>query len=100
MKSYLIECGATEGTTPDSTVLNICGPNKNVNLRIDHISRALLGNIPDLLIDLLEVSAYVYCADQRIPRGSDKLTNFGENWRRSLQFSIPVRRPDVLISPQ
>jgi len=56
-----------------------------------HIS----GNIPDLLIDLLEVAAYVYCADQRIARGSAMLTNFGEDWRRSLTFAIPVRHPEV-----
>jgi hypothetical protein len=41
------------------------------------------------------VAAYVYCADQRLGRGSDKLTNFGENWRRCLHFSIPVRHLDV-----
>ena len=55
----------------------------------------MLGNVPDLLIDLLEVAAYIYCADQRLGRGSDKLTNFGENWRRSLHFSIPVRHPEA-----
>lgn len=75
--------------------MNVHGTGKNVNLRIDYISRTMLGNVPDLLIDLLEVAAYVYCADQRLLRGSDKLTNFGESWRRSLRFSIPVRRPEI-----
>ena len=75
--------------------MDVQGEAKNVNLRIDYITRTMLGNVPDLLIDLLEVAAYIYCADQRLGRGSDKLTNFGENWRRSLHFSVPVRLPEV-----
>lgn len=75
--------------------MNVHGPSKNVNLRIDYISRTMLANLPDLLIDLLEIAAYVYCADQRLDRGTDKLSNFGENWRRSLTFSIPVRQLQV-----
>src|SRR5690606_4614115 len=75
--------------------MDVQGAAKNVNLRIDCISRTMLGNIPDLLIDLLELAAYVYCADQRLIRGSDKLTRFGENWRRSLHFSVPVRHLEV-----
>jgi hypothetical protein len=69
------------------------------SLRIDYISRTMLGNVPDLLIDLLEVAAYVYCADQRLGRGSAQLTNFGGNWRRSLRLSIPVRQLDVWQNP-
>lgn len=79
----------------DAIAMGVSGPSKNVNLRIDYISLPMLAKVPDLLIDLLEVAAYVYCADQRLGRGSDKLTNFGQDWRRSLSFSIPVRHPEV-----
>lgn len=79
--------------------MDVHGPGKNVKLRVDYITRAMLGNVPDLLIDLLEVAAYVYCADQRLWRGSDKLTNFGEDWRRHLHFSVPVRHPEVWRQP-
>lgn len=41
----------------------------------------------------------LYCADQRLRRGSDKLTNFGEDWRRSLDFSIPVRQLNAWQDP-
>lgn len=75
--------------------MNVHGPSTNVKLRIDYISRAMLINVPDLLLDLLEIASYVYCADQRAGRGSETLTNYGENWRRSLRFRIPVRRIDV-----
>ena len=95
MKDFRIECGVLRPSTPDAIGMDVQGEAKNVNLRIDYITRTMLGNVPDLLIDLLEVAAYIYCADQRLGRGSDKLTNFGENWRRRLHFSIPVRLPEV-----
>lgn len=95
MKRCLIECGVPQASEADALAMNVSEPGKNVNLRIDYISRSMIGNIPDLLIDLLEVAAYVYCADQRFTRGSAMLTNFGEDWRRSLTFSIPVRHPEV-----
>lgn len=75
--------------------MNVHGPSTNVKLRIDYISRTMLINLPDLLLDLLEVASYVYCADQRVGRGSEMLSNYGENWRRRLHFRIPVREIEV-----
>lgn len=43
----------------DAIAMDVQGSGKNVNLRIDYISRTMLGNVPDLLIDLLEVASYV-----------------------------------------
>lgn len=99
MKQHLIECGVTAPSSEEAMVMNVHGPAKNVNLRIDYISRTMLSNLPDLLIDLLEVAAYVYCADQRLARGSDQLSKFGESWRRSLRFKIPVRDLAVWQDP-
>lgn len=99
MKQFFVECGVPYSSGPNAIAMDVQGAAKNVNLRIDYISRTMLGNVPDLLIDLLEVAAYVYCADQRLVRGSDKLTNFGESWRRSLRFSIPVRQLDTWQDP-
>ena len=95
MKQHIIECGVDAPSSEGAIAMNVHGPSKNVNLRIDYISRTMLANLPDLLIDLLEIAAYVYCADQRLDRGTEKLSNFGENWRRSLTFSIPVRQLQV-----
>lgn len=73
---------------------------KNVELKIDSIHKATASNISDELLDLLEIGAYVYCADQQIKRGSDILTDYGADWRRSLHFTIPVRKPDLWNSPE
>ena len=99
MKRFRIDCGVSRPSSDDAIAMDVQGAHKTVNLRIDYITRPMLRNVPDLLIDLLEVAAYIYCADQRLGRGSDKLTNFGENWRRSLHFSIPVRCPEVWGQP-
>ncbi|WP_412049473.1 7-cyano-7-deazaguanine synthase [Hoeflea sp. Naph1] len=55
----------------------------------------MVSNIPSLLFDLLEIAAYIYCADQRASRGTDTLSQAGAAWRRSMHFTIPVRNPDV-----
>jgi hypothetical protein len=68
---------------------------RTVNLRIEDISRAMVCNVPDLMLDLLEIAAYVYCGDQRARRGGERLRNAGADWRRSMRFIIPVRRLDV-----
>jgi hypothetical protein len=102
MSQYSIVCGGENdpGAAADVEViqLDVQGPSKNVNLRIEDLNKALLSNIPDVLLDLLEVAAYVYCADQRISRGSDKLTDHGRQWRRSLHFTIPLRQPNLWAS--
>ena len=102
MSRYNVVCGGEvcPATAADEEViqLDVQGPSKNVNLRIEDLNRTLLSNIPDVLLDLLEVAAYVYCADQKISRGSDKLTDYGRQWRRTLHFTIPLRRPDLWSS--
>lgn len=80
---------------PELKRLDLQGPAKNINLRIDDISRRMVSNVPDLLLDLLEVAAYVYCADQQARRGSDKLSGYGMDWRRQMHFTIPVRALDL-----
>jgi hypothetical protein len=100
VKTFLIECGVSVPSADGTIALDVRGASRNVNLRIDYITRGMLGNVPDLLIDLLEIAAYVYCGDQRASRGSDKLTNYGEHWRRDLNFTIPVRYPEIWDEPQ
>lgn len=102
MKDYAFICGGASPhdlKTADQVLrLDVAGPDRNVNLRLSDVNRALLSHLPDLLIDLLELSVYVYCADQRARRGSEKLSNAGEYWRRHLHFIVPVRCLDLWSS--
>jgi hypothetical protein len=98
MKAFEFVCGgAGTGKAADARrfVLDVQGKAKNIDLRITDISRAMALDLPDLLLDLLEVAAYVYIADQHAARGTDKLAEAGSNWRRNMRFTIPVRLPEV-----
>lgn len=102
MKTFDFVCGGaplrTSNADGEAIRLDVQGTARNVNLRISDINRAMLSNIPEVLLDLLEVAAYIYCADQRSRRGSEKLTGHGRDWRRVMTFTIPVRRPDLWAS--
>ena len=103
MSKYDVYCGgltAPAKSQENTLVLDVHGKNKNVNLKIHDINRSMLANIPTILMDLLEVAAYVYCADQRVRRGGDVLVDTGSKWRRNFHFHIPVREPDKWNSPE
>ncbi len=99
MTAFDIACGDARPRqhAADRTALrlNVAGPGQNVNLRISDISRAMLAAVPEVLVDLLEIAAYVYCADQQCPRGSESLPGMGRDWRRQMNFTIPVRDPEL-----
>lgn len=92
-----IFCGTGEAANGRGTIrLDIDAPEgslERVNLWIDHITRKMASNIPPRFFDLLDIAAYIYAADQLISRGGDKMIGVGRDWRRDLQFSIPVRDP-------
>lgn len=78
--------------------LRLWGRSRNVTLEISDISRRMVANVPELFIDLLEIATYVYCADQAVRRGGQKFRKLGAEWRRSLRFHVPVRKPEVWSS--
>ncbi len=97
MKEIDVFCGgATAQDNPEreTLILDVQGDSKNVELKVEAISKTVMGNIPDIIMDLLEVGSYVYCADQHIGRGSETLADYGEKWRRAFHFIIAVRNPD------
>ena len=99
MRQFKVVCDGVEpGVVPkdfESLELAVQGKNKNVELKVAAISKAVMGNIPDAVMDLLEIGAYVYCADQHLSRGTEKLTDYAKDWRRDLNFKIPVRNVDL-----
>ena len=71
------------------------GSPARVNLELDRLSKRLADNVPDGLVDLLEIAAYVYCADQFTSRGTHRITHMGAAWRRRFRLHIPVRKPEI-----
>jgi hypothetical protein len=71
-REHLVLCGGVGGPKVGgrATVrLDLHGSHANVKLSISDIARKLLVNIPDRLVDLLEIATYVYAADGAISRG-------------------------------
>src|ERR1039457_8944 len=75
--------------------LGIGGGANNVNLRVSDIGQRTAANMPDVMIDLIEIAAYVYSADQATTRGGEGVLDVGAKWRRNFQFLIPVRQRSV-----
>jgi hypothetical protein len=98
---HLVLCGglgAPRGDSGSRLKLYLHGLLPNVRLRISDISRRLLRNVPDVLVDLLEVASYIYAADAAIARGGNTDARMGASWRRKFRFVIPVRQPDLWSS--
>ena len=75
------------------------GPD-DVHLQVGRLSRRLRWTLPPAALDLLDVAAYVYAADQSARRGGTGSFDYGRDWRRCLAFEIPVRLPDLWSSPE
>lgn len=100
-KRNLIWCGPEK--LPESyskdfdkkVILNSYPQNQNVYLKLENISSKFAKDINPLVMDLLEVGSYVYCADQTVSRGGKTWRNNGEDWNRNFVFEIPVRDADL-----
>src|SRR5215207_6355003 len=106
MRDVLVLCGeATARKSAGAEVLrlDIDAPDEssaNVNLRVDHITRSMVQDLPDRLADLVEIACYVYCADQFSRRGSPDMAHLGADWRRRFRFLIPVRDLRIWQQPE
>ena len=101
MAERLVLCGGSKapGSQAENVLhLDLTGPNRNIELRLHDISKRMLTNLPGLVIDLLELAAYVYSADWATSRGGEASRGMGAEWRRRFRFVIPVRRPELWSS--
>jgi 7-cyano-7-deazaguanine synthase in queuosine biosynthesis len=62
-----------------------------VTFKVDDLHGGLFKALPKRFADLLDIASYVYAADQATPRGKKDVDTFGRQWRRKLDFIIPVR---------
>ena len=101
MLERLVICGGEVQAKGDSALnLSLDGRAQNITLKLEDISKRLVANVPDLLIDLVEIATYIYCADQATSRGGEVQAGMGSDWRRKFRFVIPVRRPDHWSHPK
>ena len=65
------------------------GGSANVRIGLPSFVRDVY-HLPDRTLDLLEIAAYIYCADRMRKRGSTSAVEY-HAWARSFHFSIKVR---------
>ena len=95
MPERLVLCGGERGVGVDSALhLALDGRSQNITLKLEDVSKRLVAKVPGLLIDLVEIATYVYCADQATSRGGEAQAGMGSDWRRRFRFVVPVRHPD------
>jgi 7-cyano-7-deazaguanine synthase in queuosine biosynthesis len=70
-----------------------------VTLKIEDLHERICQIVPRQFHDLIEIAAYVYCADQLASRGGKDVDTFGSHWRRRFHYHIPVREPDLWRTP-
>lgn len=95
--------GIKEDQADDALFLDIAGHSGSsgkIKLQIERLSKKLAQDIPDLLVDLVEIATYVYCADQLTRRETPFMTAMGSSWRRRFRFVVPVRRPEIWMLPE
>jgi 7-cyano-7-deazaguanine synthase in queuosine biosynthesis len=104
MGEWLVSCGNTPAPHAGATVqglrLHLDGPARNVNLHLHDISRRMAADIPPILIDLIEIAAYVFAADEMASRGGPTMAAMGRDWRRRFRFVISIRDPALWSRPE
>jgi len=86
---------AHQGSVKGVAKLRTAGQGKNVRVELNDIGRQFNQDLAPALIDLVEIAAIVYAADQMHHRGRDEVETMGASWRRRMKFEIPVRVPSL-----
>lgn len=96
----LILCGgvaASGGNAGRALKLDVDAPpssDARINLKIDHLTKEMVADVPRRLVDLLQIACYIFCADQFTSRGPRSMQAMGAKWRRRFRFVVPVAEPD------
>src|SRR5882762_450975 len=70
----------------------------NIRIELPSFVEQLL-HIPPRLLDILEIAAYVYCADRSSHRGDKSAVEY-HSWSRDFSFHIKVRDFDFWSQPE
>lgn len=105
MSELQVYCGGLkpQRSHRDAILLNTDakpGTPEKVNLEIGDLPSRLADNVPEVLLDLLEIAAYVYFADQSASRGGTAMKHMGADWRRRFRLHVPVRAPETWRHPE
>lgn len=86
------ETSSRESKTFKLTYLNRGLDSANVSIGLDRFVQNVF-HLSDRVLDLVELAAYVYCADRLVSRGATNLVEY-HSWARSFHFIVRVRDYD------
>ena len=66
--------------------------NRNMTLKLSDFVQQVV-YLPDRVLDLLEIAAYVFCADRSVRRGARDDLHY-QSWSRNIEYNIRVRDYD------
>ena len=98
---HLLCNGADFLIAPDAKALRLdyrLGNRPNVRIELPKFVERLL-HIPRRLLDLLEIAAYIYCADRWSHRGGKSAVEY-QSWSRDFFFHVKVRDFDFWSQPE
>ena len=78
----------------------IDGKPKGVTICIGQLRRALVANLPDEALDLIEIAALVYAVDASVTRGGPTDRRLAEAWYRRFVLEVPVRNLALWTDPE
>lgn len=93
-----VKTPAGASRTADVLKLNTTGRNPNIRLHVDAFRTKFLRDLPDRFDDLIRLAAFVYSADTRVSRGTDKDV-FAKKWSRKFRMVLPVHDLDFWNDP-
>jgi 7-cyano-7-deazaguanine synthase in queuosine biosynthesis len=106
--TFLLQCNGVPGPSGKTTgrsrtvevkPLTTYGAASNVVLKVADISDRMTQRVPAVVVDLLEIAALVYAADQCCLRTPGRRFDYGRRWHRLMRFEVAVRRPGFWNSP-
>lgn len=84
-----MEVSSTESKTLELTYFDQDSRLNNVSIGLDKFVQNVF-HLSDRVLDLVELAAYVYCADRIVGRGSTNSVEY-HSWARSFHFVVRVR---------
>lgn len=60
-------------------------------VKLHELTRKMVSDLPERLVDLLDIASYTYSADQFTQRDTGTMPDMGSGWRRSFALHVAVR---------
>ena len=83
----------------DPLTIRVNGREPTFTVATDLIMAKAVAQLEERLLDLLDIAAVVFAADGTFKRGDATRPQMGKDWRRTLDFTIPVRVPQFWSTP-